>query len=161
MDREAWSPWGHKESDTAEQLNCTKLKLNIEKTKIMISSTIISLQIYGETLETVTAFIFWSSKITMDGDGSHEIFFLERKAMEKLDSILKSKDITLPTKALLVKAMVFPVVIHGCESWTIKKAVQFSSVAQSCSTLCNPMDFSTPGLLVHHQPLEFIQTYVH
>ena len=104
---------------------------------------------------------FWSSKITMDGDGSHEIFFLERKAMEKLDSILKSKDITLPTKALLVKAMVFPVVIHGCESWTIKKAVQFSSVAQSCSTLCNPMDFSTPGLLVHHQPLEFIQTYVH
>ena len=98
------------------------LKLNIEKTKIMTSSTIISLQIYGETLETVTAFIFWSSKITMDGDGSHEIFFLERKAMEKLDSILKSKDITLPTKALLVKAMVFPVVIHGCESWTIKRA---------------------------------------
>ena len=98
------------------------LKLNIEKTKIMISSTIISLQIYGETLETVTAFIFWSSKITMDGDGSHEIFFLERKAMEKLDSILKSKDITLPTKALLVKAMVFPVVMYGCESWTIKNA---------------------------------------
>ena len=98
------------------------LKLNIQKTKIMVSSPITSWQIDGET---VTDFIFLGSKITADGDCSHEIkrhLFLGRKAMTNLDSILKSRDITLPTKVHLVKAMVFPVVMYGCESWTIKKA---------------------------------------
>ena len=98
------------------------LKLNIQKTKIMVSGPITSWQIDGET---VTDFIFGGSKITSDGDCSHEIkrrLLLGRKAMANLDSILKSRDITLPTKAHLVKAMVFPVVIYGCESWTIKKA---------------------------------------
>ena len=101
------------------------LKLNIQKTKIMASSPITSWQINGETMETVTGFIFWSSKITADGDCSHEIkrcLFLGRKAMTNLNSILKSRDITLATKVYLVKAMVFPVVMYGCESWTIKKA---------------------------------------
>ena len=101
------------------------LKLNIPKTKIMVSSLITSWQIDGETMETVTDFIFSDSKITADGDCSHEIkrhLLLERKAMTNLDSILKSRDITLSTKVHLVKAMVFPVVIYGCESWTIKKA---------------------------------------
>ena len=101
------------------------LKLNIQKTKIMTSGPIISWQTDGETMETVTDFIFWGSKITADGDCSHEIkrcLLLGRKAMTKLDSILKSRDITLPTKFHLVKAMVFPVVMYGCESWTIKKA---------------------------------------
>ena len=100
------------------------LKLNIQKTKIMESSPITSWQIDGETMETVTDFIFLGSKITADGDCSHEIkrcFLLGRKAMTNLDSVLKSRDITLPTKVHLVKAMVFPVVIYGCESWTIKK----------------------------------------
>ena len=101
------------------------LKLNIQKTKIMASGPITSWQIDGETMETVTDFILGSSKITADGDCSHEIkkcLLLGRKAMTNLDSILKSRDITLPTKVRLVKAMVFPVVMYGCESWTIKKA---------------------------------------
>ena len=101
------------------------LKLNIQKTKIMTSGPITSLQIDGETMETVRAFILGGSKITTDGDCSHEIkrhLLLGRKAMINLDSILKSRDITLPTKVHLVKAMVFPVVLCGCESWTIKKA---------------------------------------
>ena len=101
------------------------LKLNIQKTKIMASSSITSWQIDGETMETVTDFIFLGSKITADGDCSHEIkrcLLLGRKAMTNLDSILKSRDITLPTKICLVKVMVFPVVMCGCEGWTIKKA---------------------------------------
>ena len=101
------------------------LKLNIQKTKIMASSHITSWQINGETVERVADFIFEGSKITADGDYSHEIkrrLFLGRKVMTNLDSILKSKDMTLPTKVCLVKAMVFPVVMYGCESWTIKKA---------------------------------------
>ena len=101
------------------------LKLNIQQTKIMASGPIISWQIDGETMETVIDFIFLGSKITADGDCSHEIkrcLPLGRKAMTNLDSILKSRDITLPTKVRLVKAMVFPVVMYRCESWTIKKA---------------------------------------
>ena len=101
------------------------LKLNIQKTKIMASGPITSWQIDGETVETVTDFIFLGSKITADTDCSHEIkthLLLGRKAMSNLDSILKSRDITLPPKVHLVKAMVFPVVMYGCESWTIKIA---------------------------------------
>ena len=101
------------------------LKLNIQKTKIMASGPIISWQIDGETMKTVTDFIFLASKITADGDCSHEIkrcLLLGRKVMPKLDNVLKSKDITLPTKAHLVKGMVFPVLTYACESWTIKKA---------------------------------------
>ena len=101
------------------------LKLNIQKTKITASGAITLWQIDGETMETVTDFTFVVSKITADGDCSHEIkrhFLLGRKAMTNLDSILKSRGITLPTKVHLVKAMVFPVVMYGCESWTIKKA---------------------------------------
>ena len=101
------------------------LKFNIQKTKIMASGPIISWQIDGETVEAVSDFIFLGSKITADGDYSHEIkrrLPLERKLMTNLDSILKSRDITLPTKVRLVKAMVFPVVTYGCESWTVKKA---------------------------------------
>ena len=101
------------------------LKLNIQKTKIMASGPITSWQINGETVETVSDFIFWGSKITADADCSHEIkirLLLVRKVMTNLDSMLKSRDITLPTKFRLVKASVFPVVIYGCESWTIKKA---------------------------------------
>ena len=103
------------------------LKLNIQKTKIMASSLITSWEIDGETVETVADFIFWGSKITADGDCSHEFtrrLLLERKVMTNLDSIFKSRDITLPTKVHLVKAMVFPVVMYGCESWTVKKAEQ-------------------------------------
>ena len=101
------------------------LKLNVQKTKIMPSGPITSWQIDGETVETVTDFILGGSKITADGDCSHEIkrcLLLGRNAMTNLDSILKSKDITLLTKVQIVKAMVFPVVTYGCESWTIKKA---------------------------------------
>ena len=101
------------------------LKLNIQKTKIMASGPITSWQIDGETMETVTDFIFWGFKITEDGDCSHEIkklLLLGRKVMTNLDSILQSRDITLPTKFRLVKAMVFPVVMYGCESWTVNKA---------------------------------------
>ena len=101
------------------------LKLNIQKTKTMASGPITSWEIDGETVETVADFIFGGSKITADGDYSHEIkrrLLLGRKAMTNLDSILKSRDITLPTKVHLVKAMIFPVVMNGCESWTVKKA---------------------------------------
>ena len=101
------------------------LKLNIQKTKVMASGPITSWQIDGETVETVSEFILGGSKITADGDCSHEIkrhLLLGRKIMTNLDSILKSRDITLPTKVGLVKAMVFPVVMYGCESWTVKKA---------------------------------------
>ena len=101
------------------------LKLNTQKTKIMASGPITSWEIDGETLETVADFIFWGSKITADSDCSHEIKRCLRhgsKVMTNLDSILKSRDITLPTKVRLVKAMVFPVVTYGCESWTVKKA---------------------------------------
>ena len=100
-------------------------KLKIQKTKIMASSPITSWQIDGETVETVKDFIFGGSKITADGDCSHEIkrhLLLGRKVMTNLESILKSRDITLQTKVHLVKAIVFPVVVYGCESWTIKKA---------------------------------------
>ena len=101
------------------------LKLNIQKTKIMASGPITSWQIDGGKMETLTGFIFLGSKITADGDCSHEIkrlLLLGRKAMSSLDSILKSRDITLPTKVHLVKAMVFPVVTYGCVTWTVKKA---------------------------------------
>ena len=101
------------------------IKLNIHKTKILASGPIISWQIDGKTMVTVRNFIFWDSKITADGDCCHEIkrhLLLGRKAMTNLDSILKSRDITLLTKVCLVKAMVFPVVMYGCESWTIRKA---------------------------------------
>ena len=101
------------------------LKLNIQKTKIMAFGPITSWEIDGETVETVADFIFLSSKITADGDCSHEIkrhLLLGRKVMNNLDSILKSRDITLPTEVRLVEAMVFPVVMYGCESWTVKKA---------------------------------------
>ena len=101
------------------------LKLNIQKTKIMASGPFTSLQIDGETVKTVTNFILGGSKITADGDCRHEIkrcLLLGRKVMTNLDSILKSRDITLPARVHLVKAMVFPVVMYGCESWTIKKA---------------------------------------
>ena len=100
------------------------LKLNIQNTKIMTSGPITSCKIDGETVETVSDFIFWGSKITADGDCSHEIkrrLLLARKVMTNLDSTFKSRDITLPTKVRLVKAMVFPVVMHGYESWTRKK----------------------------------------
>ena len=108
-----------------EESEKVDLKLNIQKTKIMSSVPITSWQIDGETVETVSDFIFLVSKITADGDCSHEIkrhLLLGRKAMTNPDSIFKSRDITLPTKVRLVKAMVFPVVMYGCESWTVKKA---------------------------------------
>ena len=108
-----------------EESEKVDLKFNIQKTKIMAFGPITSWEIDGETVETVSDFIFGGSKITADGDCSHEIkrrFFLGRKAMTNLDNILKSRDITLPTKVCLIKAMVFPVVMCGCESWTIKKA---------------------------------------
>ena len=102
-----------------------RAQLNIQKTEIMASGPITSWEIDGETVETVSDFIFLGSKITTDGDCSHEIkrhLLLERKVMTNLDSIFKSRDITLPAKVHLVKAMVFPVVMYGCESWTVKKA---------------------------------------
>ena len=108
-----------------EQSEKVGLNLNIQKTKIMASGPISSWQMDGETMETVTDFIFRGSQITADGDCSHEIkrrLLLGRKVMTNLDSVLKSRDLTLPTKVCLVKAMVFPVVMYGCESWTIKKA---------------------------------------
>ena len=101
------------------------LKLNIQKTKIMASCPISAWEIDGETVETVSDFIFWGPKTTADGDCSHEIkrcLLLGRKVMNNLDSIFKSRDITLPTKVHLVKVMGFPVVMYGCESWTVKKA---------------------------------------
>ena len=106
-----------------EESEKVSLKLNIQKTKIMASDPITSWEIDGETLETVSDFILGGSKITADGDCSHERrLLLGRKVMANLDSTLKSRDITLPTKVLLVKALVFPVVMYGCESWTVKKA---------------------------------------
>ena len=112
------------------------LKLNIQKTKIMVSGPITSWEIDGET---VSDFIFLGSKITTDGDCSHEIkrcLLLGRKAMTNLDSIFKSRDVTLPTKVLLVKAMVFPVVTYGCESWTVKKAEHRRINAFELTDLC-------------------------
>ena len=112
-------------------------------------------------METVTDFLFSVSKIHVDGDCSYEIkrhLLFGRKAMTNLNSVLKSTDITLLTKVHIVKAMVFPVVMYECESWTVKK---FSSVAQSCQTLCDPMACSTPVFLVHQQLLELAQTHVH
>ena len=123
-------------AESEEELNCllrklkegsgkVGLKLNIQKTKIMASGPITSWQIDGETVETVSDFIFLGSKITADGDCSHEIkrhLLIGRKVMTNINSILKSRDITLPTKVHLVKAMVFSVVMYGCESWTVKKA---------------------------------------
>ena len=111
------------------------LKLNIQKTKIMASSPITSCQIDAETVETVTDLLFWGSKITADGDCSHEIkrgLLLGRKIMTNLDSILKSRDITLPTKVRLVKSMVFPVVMYRCESWTIKKLSTEELILLNC-----------------------------
>ena len=112
------------------------LQLNIQKTKIMASGPITSWEIDGETVETVSDFIFGGSKITADGDCSHEIkrrLLLGRKVMTNLDSLLKSRDITLPTKVHLVKAMVFPVIVYSCENWTIKKAErQRTDVFQLC-----------------------------
>ena len=108
-----------------EESKIVGLKINIKKTKIMVSAPITLWHIDGETMETVRDFIFWISKITADGDCRHEIkrhLLLGRKAMTNLDSILESRNIVLPTKVHLVKAMVFPVVMYGCESWTIKKA---------------------------------------
>ena len=111
------------------------LKLNIQKTKIMASGPITSCQIDGETVETVSDFIFWGSKITVDSDCSHEIkrhLLLGRKVMTNLDSVLKSRDITLLTKVHIVKAMVFPVVMYGYESWTIKKAEHRRTMLLNC-----------------------------
>ena len=108
-----------------EEVENIGLKLNVQKTKIMASDPITSWQIYGETEETVTDFIFWGSKITARGDCGHEIkrhLLLGRKVMTNLDSIFRSRDITLSAKFNLVKAMVFPVIMYGCESWTVKKA---------------------------------------
>ena len=121
------------------------LNLNIQKTKIMASSPISSWQIDGETVKTVAYLILWGSKITVDGDCSHEIkrrLLLGRKVMTNLDSILKSRDITLPTKVHLVKAMVFPVVMYGCESWTVKKAERrrIDAFELWCWTLESPLD---------------------
>ena len=108
-----------------EESEIAGLRLNIQKTKIMASGPITSWQLDGETVETVTDFIFLGSKLTVDGNYSHEIerrLLLGRKAMTNLDKVLKSRDITLPTKVLIVKAMIFPVVMYGCEIWTVKKA---------------------------------------
>ena len=120
-----------------EESEKTGLKLNIQKMKILASGPITSWQIDGETMETVTDFIFLGSKITADGDCSHEIkrrLLLGRKAMRNLDSILKSRDITLLTKVHTVKAVVFPAVMYGCESWTIKK-----TESESCSVLSSSL----------------------
>ena len=118
----------------------------------MTSGSITSWQINQETVETVTDFILGGSKIIADGDCSHTIkrhLLLGREAMINLDSILKCRDITLPTKVCLVKAMVFPVVMYGCKSWTINKVKNQSEVAQLCPTLCDPMDRSLPGSSIH------------
>ena len=142
-----------------EESERVDLRLHIKKSKIMASGPITSWQIEGEKEEVMTDFLFVGSEITVDGDCSHEIrrqLFLGRKAMTNLDSMLKNRDITLPTKVLIVEAMVFPVVTYGCESWAIKKAAAAAAAAaaatkslQSCPTLCNPMDSSLPGSSVH------------
>ena len=128
------------------------MAFNIQKTKMMASGPITSWEIDGETVETVADFIFLGSKITADGDCSNEIkrlLLLGRKVMTNLDSILKSRDITLPTKVCLVKAMVFPVVLYRCESWTVKKAAAAAAKSlQSCPTLCDPIGGSPPGSAV-------------
>ena len=129
-----------------EESEKVDLKLNIQKTKVMASGPITSWEIDGEIVETVSDFIFWGSKITADGDCSHEIercLLLRRKVMTNLDSILKSRDVTLPTKVHLVKAMVLPVVLYGCESWTVKKAEhrRIDTFEQWCwRTLKSPLD---------------------
>ena len=125
-------PYGRKQRRTKKPLDKSErgegkggLKLNIQKTKIMASGPITSWEIDAETVETVSDFIFWGSRVTAVGDCSHEIkrcLLLGKKVMTNLDSIFKSRDITLSTKVHLVKAMVFPVVMYGCESWTVKKA---------------------------------------
>ena len=127
-----------------EESGKVDLKLNIQKTKIMSSSSITSWQVDGETMETVTDFILWGSKITADGDCSHEIkrhLLLGRKAMTNLDIILKSRDISLPTKVRLVKAMVFPVVMYGCEIWTIKKAEHEELMLLNCGIGEDSLEF--------------------
>ena len=127
-----------------EESGKVDLKLNIQKTKKMSSSSITSWQVDGETMETVTDFILWGSKITADGDCSHEIkrhLLLGRKAMTNLDIILKSRDISLPTKVRLVKAMVFPVVMYGCESWTIKKAEHEELMLLNCGIGEDSLEF--------------------
>ena len=114
----------------------------------MASGPITSWQIDGDTVETVSGFLFGGSKITADDDCSHEIkrsLYLGRKVMTNLDSILKSKDIILPTKVHLVKAIIFPVVMYECESWTIRKVAAAAKSPQSCPTLCDPIDSSPPG----------------
>ena len=131
-DMQMTPPYGRKQEElkslvikVKEESEKAGLKLNVQKTKIMTSSPITLWQIDGETMETVTDFIFLGSKITVDGDCSHEIkrcLFLGRKVMTNLDSILRSRDTTLPTKVHLVKAMDFPVVMYGCEIWILKKA---------------------------------------
>ena len=126
-----------------EETEKVGLKLNIQKTKIMASSSITSWQIDGEIMEKVRDFILGGSKITADGDCSHEIkrcLLLGRKVMTNLDSILKSRDITLPTKVHVVKAMVFPVVMYGCESWTIKLSAQELMLLNCGETLESPLD---------------------
>ena len=118
-----------------EESEKVDLKLNIQKTKIMVSGPITSWEIDGETMATLRDFIFGASKITADGDCSHEIkrhLLLGRKVMTNLDSIFKSRDITLPTKVRLVKAMFFPVVMYGCESWTVKKAERKELMLLNC-----------------------------
>ena len=130
MERGAWQATVHGVTKSRTRLSdftfiLMHVNLNIQKTKIMASASITSWQITEETVETVADFIFLGSKITVDGDRSHEIkrrLLLGRKAITNLDSIFKSRDITLPTKVRVVKAMVFPVVMYGCESWTVKKA---------------------------------------
>ena len=131
------------------------LKLDIQKIKIMASGPITSWQIDGEAMETVRDFIFLVSKITADGDCNHEIkrrLLLGRKAMTNLDSILRSRDITLPTKVCLVKAMVFPVVMYGCESWTVKKAEhrRIDAFGMWCwrRLLRSPLDCRRSNLLI-------------
>ena len=122
-----------------EESEKTGLKLNIQKTKIMASGPITSWQTDGENVETVTDFIFLGSRITADGDCSHEIkrhWVLGRKAMANLDTVLKSRDITLLTKVHIVKAMVFPVFMYECESWTVKKADGFILIFGKTNTIC-------------------------
>ena len=119
------SPSGSLQLEVKVESEKVGLKLNIQKTKIMASGPITSWEIDGQTVETGSNFIFWGSKITADGDCSHEIkrcLLLGRKVMTDLDSVFKSRDVTLPTKVRLVKGTVFPVVTYGCESWTVKKA---------------------------------------
>ena len=162
------------------------LKINIQKTKILASGPITSWKIDGETVETVSDFIFWGSKITADGDCSHEItrhLLLGRKVMANLDSIFKSRDIIVPTKVRLVRAMVFPMIMYGYESWTVKKAERqrtdafelwcwgrLLKVPWTPTKEIQPVhpkgdqswvNCSTPGLPVHHQLPESTQTYGH